>query len=98
MTADNVLIQTADHREKLFIMALWKVNGTKPIMITTKDIEAFAKEFEIDAGKEPQLILHGMEDGLKFQVLGSEAAKKFVDEYKATQRGVVIDTNDVKGR
>ena len=34
--------------------------------------------------------MHGTEDGLRFQVLSQERAAKFVEEYKAANRGVVL--------
>jgi hypothetical protein len=34
--------------------------------------------------------MHGTEDGLRFQVLSQERAAKFVEEYKAANRDVVL--------
>ena len=90
MTQPNVLVQTAGQLEKLFTMALWKLHGDKPVSLTEEDIKRFITEFEVDNGKEPQLIMHGTEDGLRFQVLSQERAAKFVEEYKAANRGVVL--------
>ena len=45
---------------------------------------------EVEGGKEPQLIMRGTEDGLRLQVLSQERAAKFVEEYKAANRGVVL--------
>ena len=90
MTQPNVLIQTADQLEKLITMVLWKLQGDKSVVLTEEDIKRFMTEFEVEGGKEPQLIMHGTEDGLRFQVLSQERAAKFVEEYKAANRGVVL--------
>lgn len=90
MTQPNVLVQTAGQLEKLFTMVLWKLQGDKPVVLTEEDIKRFMAEFEVDKGKEPQFIMHGTEDGLRFQVLSQERAAQFVEEYKAANRGVVL--------
>ena len=90
MTQPNVLVQTAGQLEKLFTMVLWKLHGDKPVSLTEEDIKRFMTEFEVDKGKGPQLIMHGTEDGLRFQVLSQDRAAKFVEEYKAANRGVVL--------
>ena len=90
MTQPNVPIQTAGQLGKLFTMVLWKLHGDKPVSLTEEDIKRFMTEFEVDKGKEPQLIMHGTEDDLRFQVLSQERAAKFVEEYKAAGRGVVL--------
>ena len=91
MTQPNVLVQTGGQMEKLFTMVLWKLQGDKPVVLTEEDIKRFMTEFEVSEGKEPQLIMHGTEDGLRFQVLSQERAAKFVEEYKAAGRGIVLD-------
>ena len=90
MTQPNVLVQTAGQLEKLFAMVLWKLQGDKPVVLTKEDIKRFMTEFEVDKGKEPQLSVHGTEDCLRFQVLSQERAAKFVEEYKAADRDVVL--------
>ena len=90
MTQPNVPIQTVSPLEKLFTMVLWKLHGDKPVSLTEEDIKRFMTEFEVEGGKEPQLIMHVTEDGLRFQVLSQERAAKFVEEYKAANRGVVL--------
>lgn len=85
MTQPNAFVQTANTIEKLFAMVLWKLHGDKPVSLTEEDIKRFMAEFEVDKGKEPQLIVHGTEDGLRFQVLSQERAAKLVEEYKAAK-------------
>ena len=86
MTDPNVLVQTAGQIEKLFAMVLWKLQKDKAVSLTEQDI----KDFMAAHGTEPQLIVHGSKDGLRFQVLPRERAAKFVEEYKAAKRGVVL--------
>ena len=86
MTHPNVLVQTAGQLEKLFTMVLWKLQKDKAVSLTEQDIKDFMDAHET----KPQLIMHGTEDGLRFQVLSQERAAKFVEEYKAANRGVVL--------
>ena len=90
MTQPNVLIQTAGQLEKLFTMVLWKLQKDKAVSLTEQDIKDFVAAHDVEGGKKPQLIVHGTEDGLRLQVLSQERAAKFVEEYKATNRGVVL--------
>ena len=90
MTQSNIPIQTVGPLEKLFTMVLWKLQKDKAVSLTEQDIKDFMAAHEVDGGKEPQLIMHGTEDGLRFQVLSQERAAKFVEEYKAVNRGVVL--------
>lgn len=90
MTQPNVPIQTAGSMEKLFTMVLWKLQKDKAVSLTEQDIKEFMAAHEVEGGKEPQLIMHGTEDGLRLQVLSQERAAKFVEEYKAANRGVVL--------
>ena len=90
MTQPNVLIQTAGSMEKLFTMVLWKLQKDKAVSLTEQDIKDFMTAHDVEGGKEPQLIMHGTEDGLRFQVLSQDRAAKFVEEYKAANRGVVL--------
>ena len=87
MTQPNVLVQTAGQLEKLFTIVLWKLQKDKALSLTEKDIKDFMAAHET----KPQLIVHGTEDGLRLQVLSQERAAKFVEEYKAANRGVVLD-------
>ena len=86
MTGPNVLVQTAGSTEKLFSMVLWKLQKDKSVSLTQQDIKDSIAAHET----EPQLIVHGSADGLRFQVLSQERAAKFVEEYKAANRGVVL--------
>ena len=90
MTDPNVLVQTAGHIEKLFTMVLWKLQKDKAVSLTEQDIKDFVAAHEVEDGKEPHLIMYVTEDGLRFQVLSQERAAKFVEEYKAANRGVVL--------
>ena len=90
MTQPNVLVQTAGQLEKLFSMVLWKLQKDKAVSLTEQDIKDFMAAHEMESGKEPQLIVHGTEDCLRLQVLSQERAAKFVEEYKAANRGVVL--------
>ena len=90
MTQPNVPIQTVGPLEKLFTMVLWKLQKDKAVSLTEQDIKDFMAAHDMEGGKEPQLVLHGTEDGLRFQVLSQERAVKFVEEYKAANRGVVL--------
>ena len=90
MTQSNVLVQTAGQLEKLFTMVLWKLQKDKAVSLTEQDIKDFMTAHDVEGGKGPQLIVHGSEDGLRFQVLSQERAAKFVEEYKAVNRGVVL--------
>ena len=90
MTQPNVLIQTAGQLEKLFAMVLWKLQKDKAASLTEQDIKDFMAAHEAEGGKEPRLIMHGTKDGLRFQVLSQERAAKFVEEYKAANRGIVL--------
>ena len=90
MTQPNVLIQTAGSMEKLFSMVLWKLQKDKAVSLTEQDIKDFMAAHDVEGGKEPQLIMHGTEDGLHLQVLSQERAAKLVEEYKAADRGVVL--------
>ena len=85
-----MLVQTAGQLEKLFTMVLWKLQKDKAVSLTEQDIKDFMAAHEVEGGKEPQLILQGTEDGLRFQVLSQDRAAKFVEEYKAANRGVVL--------
>ena len=87
MTDPNVLVHTAGRIEKLFSMVLWKLQKDKAVSLTEQDIKDFMAAHET----ESQLIVHGSEDGLRFQVLSRERAAKFIEEYKAAKRGVVLD-------
>ena len=86
MNQPNVLIQNAGQLEKLFAMVLWKLQKDKAVFLTEQDL----KDFMAAHGDDPQLIVQGTEDGLRFQVLSQERAAKFVEEYKAANRGVVL--------
>ncbi len=90
MTQPNVLVQTAGRLEELFAMVLWKLQKDKAVSLTEQDIKDFMTAHDAEDGKEPQLIVHGTEDDLYIQVLSQERAAKFVEEYKATNRGVVL--------
>lgn len=90
MTQPNVLVQNAGQLEKLFTMVLWKLQKDKAVSLTEQDIKDFMAAHEMESGKEPQLIMHSTEDGLRFQVLTQERAAKFVEEYKAVNCGVVL--------
>jgi len=90
MTQPNVIVQTAGQLEKLFTMVLWKLQKDKAVSLTEQDIKDFMAAHEMEGGKEPQLLMHGTEDGLRLQVLSQERAAKFVEEYKAANRGVVL--------
>ena len=90
MTQPNVLIQIAGRLEKLFTVVLWKLQKDKAVSLTEQDIKDFMAAHEVEGGKGPQLIVHGTEDGLRFQVLSQERTAKFVEEYKAANRGVVL--------
>ena len=88
MTQPNVIVQTAG---QLFTMVLWKLQKDKAVSLTEQDIKDFMAAHDVEGGKEPQLIMHGTEDDLRFQVLSQERAAKFIEEYKAAKRGVVLD-------
>ena len=90
MTQPNVLVQTAGQLEKLFTMVLWKLQKDKAVSLTEQDVKDFMTAHDAEGGKEPQLIMHGTEDGLRLQVLSQDRAAKFVEEYKAANRGVVL--------
>jgi hypothetical protein len=90
MTQPNVLVQTAGQLEKLFTMVLWKLQKDKAVSLTEQDIKDFMAAHDVEGGKEPHLIMYVTEDGLRFQVLSQERAAKFVEEYKAANRGVVL--------
>ena len=90
MTQPNVPIQTVGPLEKLFTMVRWKLQKDKVVSLTEQDIKRFMAAHDVEGGKEPQLIMHGTEDGLRFQVLSQERAAKLVEEYKAANRGVVL--------
>lgn len=90
MTQPNVLVQTAGQLEKLFAMVLWKLQKDKAVSLTEQDIKDFMAAHDIESGKEPQLVVQSTEDCLRFQVLSQERAAKFVEEYKAANRGVVL--------
>lgn len=90
MTQPNAFVQTANSIEKLFAMVLWKLQKDKAVSLTEQDIKDFMAAHEMESGNQPQLVMHGTEDGLRFQVLSQERAAKFVEEYKATNRGVVL--------
>ena len=90
MTQPNVLVQVAGNIEKLFALVLWKLQKDKPVSLTEQDIKDFMAAHEVESGKEPQLVMHGTEDGLRFQVLSGERAAKLVEEYKAVNRGIVL--------
>ena len=90
MTQPNVLVQTAGQLEKLFTMVLWKLQKDKAVSLTEQDIKDFMAAHEVEGGKAPQLIMHGTEDGLRFQVLSGERAAKLVEEYEAVNRGIVL--------
>ena len=90
MTQPNVLVQTANSIEKLFAMVLWKLQKDKAVSLTEHDIKDFMAAHGMESGNQPQLVMHGTEDGLRFQVLSQERAAKFVEEYKAANRGVVL--------
>ncbi len=90
MTQPNVLVQVAGSIEKLFTMVLWKLQKDKAVSLTEQDIKDFMAAHDMEGGKEPELIVHGTEDGLRFQVLSQERAAKFIEEYKAVNRGVVL--------
>lgn len=85
MTQPNVLVQPAGQLERLFTIALWKLQKDKAMILTEQDIKDF-----LAANDKPQLIVHGTEDGLRLQVLSQERTAKFIEEYKAAGRGVVL--------
>ena len=90
MTQPNVLVQVAGSIEKLFTMVLWKLQKDKAVSLTEQDVKDFMTAHDAEGGKEPQLIMHGTEDGLRFQVLSQERAAKLVEEYEAVNRGIVL--------
>ena len=90
MTQPNVLVQTANGIEKLFAMVLWKLQKDKAVSLTEQDIKDFMAAHEVESGKEPCLIIHSTEDGLRFQVLSQERAAKFAEEYEAANRDIVL--------
>ena len=90
MTQPNAFVQTANNIEKLFAMVLWKLQKDKAVSLTEQDIKDFMAAHEMESGKQPQLVMHGTEDGLRFQVLSGERAAKLVEEYEAVNRGIVL--------
>ena len=90
MTQPNVLVQTANSVEKLFAMVLWKLQKDKAVSLTEQDVKDFIAAHGVESGKEPRLVMHGTEDGLRFQVLSGERAAKLVEEYEAVNRGIVL--------
>ena len=90
MTQPNAFVQTANSIEKLFAMVLWKLQKDKAVSLTEQDIKDFMAAHEMESGKQPQLVMHGTEDGLRFQVLSGERAAKLVEEYEAVNRGIVL--------
>lgn len=97
----NVIEQLGGEVEKLFTMFLWKLAGDKPIVLKDSDIKAFINAHGGTDGigeANPKLMIHGTEDGLIAQVMTEEKAKKYVAEYEAMKKGLVIDTDaDAKG-
>ena len=90
MTQPNVIVQTAGQLEKLFAMVLWKLQKDKAVSLTEQDIKDFMAAHGMESGNQPQLVMHGTEDGLRFQVLSGERAAKLVEEYEAVNRGIVL--------
>lgn len=78
--------------EKLFTMALWKISGKTPVVLTSKDVEQFTKAFDLgeDKNNEAKLFVQGTEDGIVMRVFTSQEADAFLADYKAKKRGVVV--------
>ena len=90
MTQPIGLVQTAGQLEKLFTMVLWKLQKDKAVSLTEQDVKDFMTAHDAEGGKQPRLVMHGTEDGLRFQVLSGERADKLVEEYEAVNRGIVL--------
>jgi hypothetical protein len=57
-------------RDKLLMIALWKVNGGQPIKITPEDVQAFSAAFD----GMPTMMLHGQVDGITISIMNAGAA------------------------
>ena len=79
----DVLQQTKEHWQKLFSLLMFKLSRYEHVFITTKDIEAFAKE---EAAGNTVLMTYGHPDGFEFALITQERAKVLM-EYEKTQAG-----------
>lgn len=75
-----ILEQTEDHMQKVLVMALWKLTGGTPVVLTTKDIEDCA---QAHTGM-PVLCMQGQSDSITLSVVSLARAKE-IAEYHQSQ-------------
>ena len=85
------------HAEKIFTIALWKLQKSTPVMVTHKDIQDFIAAFGIAEGKEPKLLMHSREEGIMLRVMGNDEAEKFLDEYAKAHNSEIVDVRSARG-
>ena len=81
---ESVVLRQLDAQwQKIAMLILWKLAGTKKVRVSAKDIEAMANAFEPGI---PMLYTHGHSDSFEFQIVDERAAAR-IAEYDKTQRG-----------
>jgi hypothetical protein len=75
-----ILDQTEGMRDKLLMIALWKIQGDKIITITPDDIKAFNAAH----ANEATLLVHGHKDSIDLGVITLERAAVLAAHHEAT--------------
>jgi hypothetical protein len=83
MNEKEAEVALRDNLDQLFAIVLWKAMGRNPLIITEKDLEQFAAAMEVETLGSPRLLIHGTEDGMRFQVMTDAQSKKFLAEREA---------------
>lgn len=75
-----VLDQTDGQRDKLLMIALWKINGGQMVSLTADDIKAFNAAHNDQA----TLYVHGHKDSIDIGVITTERALVLLAHHEAT--------------
>lgn len=76
-----ILDQTDGQTEKLLMIALWKLAGSKTVTITADDMSAFTAHHK----GMGVLFMHGHKDSIDLSVIDAEAAQR-IALHQATQQ------------
>lgn len=74
-----ILEQTEGQREKLLLIALWKLNGSKPVTIAAADIMACSAANE----GMPTLFMHGHADSIELACISASSAAKIAAHHNS---------------
>ena len=84
MADSTILAQLEGQWQKIAMLLIWKFGGTKPTILTSKEIEECLRFF---APGEPVFITTGNRDSIEFQIASAKKALEIVAAHEAKQGG-----------